>query len=298
MLSIEGLRKSYGSIQAVDGIDLEVRAGETLGLLGPNGAGKSTTMRCALGVTRPDAGRITLGDHGSPTDPAVRRRIGYAPQELAIYDELTGIENLRFFGKLQGLRGPALREGVQHALDVAGFDQERARQHVGGYSGGMKRRLNLACAIVHDPELLVLDEPTVGVDPQSRHHLLEAVAAFAKSGRTVVYSTHYMEEAERLCDRIAVIDHGRILCCASVDELLRQYGGQSVCEAELDGEPSGSNELPGEVRDGVLRFETVDAGSAVSTLAAAGLRYRSLHVRRPDLEAVFLELTGRSLRAS
>ncbi len=295
MLTLRSLAKRYGKVVAIDDLDLEVEDGETFGLLGPNGAGKSTTIRCALGVTTPDAGMIDIAGRGAPTDPAVRARIGYAPQELAIYDEMTASENLRFFARLQGLRGARLRERVAWALAFAALD-DRKHDRVAGYSGGMKRRLNLACAVVHDPDLLLLDEPTVGVDPQSRNHLFDTVERLAGEGKTIVYTTHYMEEAQRLCDRVAIIDHGRVLACDGVDALIAAHGGRAVVEAELDGEPEDAARLPGPVRDGVLRFESRDAADALDRLRAAGVPFRTLHVKQPDLESVFLDLTGRSLR--
>jgi len=295
MLQCRGLRKRYGDLTAVDGLDLEIRRGETFGLLGPNGAGKSTIIRIALGVVAPDAGTVEIAGHGAPTDPRVRACIGYAPQELAIYDELTAVENLRFFGQLQGLAGKQLKERVAWALHFVALE-DRQKHRAGTFSGGMKRRLNLACATVHDPDLLLLDEPTVGVDPQSRNHLFETVEQLAAAGKTIVYTTHYMEEAQRLCDRVAIIDKGRLLACDSVELLLRAHGGRSVVEAELDSAPAEAAKALGPVRDGVLRFEAHDASEAVERLRGAAVTYNTLHVRRPDLESVFLELTGRRLR--
>ncbi|MCA8951816.1 MAG: ABC transporter ATP-binding protein [Planctomycetes bacterium] len=295
MLRCRGLEKRFGNVIAVAGLDLAVEPGETFGLLGPNGAGKSTTIRMALGITRPDAGEVEIVGHGAPTDPAVRRVIGYAPQELALYDELTPVENLRFFGRLQGLTGRRLAERIEWALAFAALE-DRRRDRVATFSGGMKRRLNLACAAIHDPELLLLDEPTVGVDPQSRNHLFETVERLAAAGKTIIYTTHYMEEAERLCRRVAIIDRGRVLACDSVAALIGVHGGRSVVETELAGTAGELAAAIGSVADGVLRFEADDAGAAVQRLAAAGVSYRALHVRRPDLEAVFLELTGRRLR--
>jgi ABC-2 type transport system ATP-binding protein len=229
-LRLEGVRKRYGALVAVDGLDLEARPGEILGLLGPNGAGKTTTVSLATGLLEPDEGRVTIEGAGSPTLPPARRRLGVAPQALAVYDSLTGRENVRFFGALSGLSGRALAERVEWALDFVGL-VERAGDRVAGYSGGMKRRLNLAAAVVHDPEIVLLDEPTVGVDPQSRNLVFENVLALRARGRAIVYTTHYMEEAERLCDRVAIVDHGRLLAQGSVPELLAAHGGP-------DGPPS------------------------------------------------------------
>ncbi len=222
-LRLEGVRKRYGALVAVDGLDLEARPGEILGLLGPNGAGKTTTVSLATGLLEPDEGRVTIEGAGSPSLPSARRRLGVAPQALAVYDSLTGRENVRFFGALFGLSGRALAERVEWALDFVGL-VERAGDRVAGYSGGMKRRLNLAAAVVHDPEIVLLDEPTVGVDPQSRNLVFENVLALRARGRAIVYTTHYMEEAERLCDRVAIVDHGRLLAQGAVPELLAAHG--------------------------------------------------------------------------
>lgn len=295
MLTCRGLQKRFGDLLAVDGLDLAIAPGETFGLLGPNGAGKSTTIRMALGVIAPDAGSVEITGRGAPTDPEVRRCLGYAPQELAIYDELTPIENLRFFAELQGLRGARLKERIDWALEFVALT-DRRKDRVAGFSGGMKRRLNLACAAVHDPDLLLLDEPTVGVDPQSRNHLFQTVELLAKAGKTIVYTTHYMEEAQRLCSRVAIVDKGRVLACDRTEALIAAHGGRSVVEAELDGAPDPATNALGTVRDGILRFEAADAGEAVTRLRDAKVNYRALHVRRPDLESVFLELTGRRLR--
>ena len=295
MLSCRGLTKRFGDRIAVDHLDLEIRRGETFGLLGPNGAGKSTTIRMALGVVTPDHGTVEIGGRGAPSDPQVRRCLGYAPQELAIYEELTAAENLRFFAQLQGLTRKHLQERIDWALAFVALG-DRQKERSAGFSGGMKRRLNLACAAVHDPELLLLDEPTVGVDPQSRNHLFETVEQLKAAGKTIVYTTHYMEEAQRLCDRVAIVDQGKVLACDTVAALLRAHGGRSVVEAELEGAPSAAAAALGTVRDGLLRFEADDAGDAVARLRAANITYVALHVRRPDLEAVFLNLTGRTLR--
>ncbi len=296
MLRITDVRKSFGRVVAVDGLSLEVARGEVLGLLGPNGAGKTTTISMAVGLLRPDAGTVHFGDghdqgpHGSPSDPRVRRRIGVAPQALAIYGELSGRENLDFFGTLYGLKGAAKRAAVDRVLELVGLTD---RQHdlAEGYSGGMKRRLNLGAAMVHDPDLLIFDEPTAGVDPQSRHAIIEMVRLLKREGRTIVYSTHYMEEAERICDRVAIIDHGQLLALDSVRGLLSQYGGSSVVTlVRMNG-------------DGVEHEERVETADPISVLSGAlqhaRVDQRPVHSARidsPDLEMVFLKLTGRTLR--
>jgi ABC-2 type transport system ATP-binding protein len=223
VLTLDNVRKTYGSIVAVDGLSLTVQRGEVLGLLGPNGAGKSTSVNLAVGLLAPDAGTVGVNGQGSPTNAAVRRSIGVAPQALALYELLSGEENLRFFGEVYGVTGARLTERVAWSLDFVGLT-DRRRDRVAIYSGGMKRRLNLAAALVHDPELVLLDEPTVGVDPQSRNQIFENILALKRLGRTLIYTTHYMEEAERLCDRVAIIDKGRLLALGTVQELLDAHG--------------------------------------------------------------------------
>lgn len=225
LLAVDSLCYRYGERLAVDGATFSIRRGEIFGLLGPNGAGKSTTLRCISGLLAPDAG--TLAFDGRPFAPATsnadRQRIGSVPQELALYADLSARENLDFFGQMSGLAGAPLAQAVDQGLALAGL-ADRARDRVKTFSGGMKRRLNLAAGNLHAPELLLLDEPTAGVDPQSRNHLFEALVALRSAGRTLLYTTHYMEEAERLCDRIAIIDAGRILAIGTAVELATTAG--------------------------------------------------------------------------
>lgn len=264
----------------MDGLSLEIRRGEVFGLLGPNGAGKSTTIGMCVGVLRPDAGEVSVGEWGSPTRAAAREHIGLAPQSIALYDNLTARENLSFFGSLYGLKGRVLSERVERLLSTVGLS-DRAGSRVGGFSGGMKRRLNLAAALVNDPSLVLLDEPTAGVDPQSRNALFEQVRALKDAGKTVVYTTHYMEEAQRLCDRIAVIERGRLLALGGVDELIARHGGEStVVVQRAEGESV--------VRTGEPLAELQRALGSEGVISA--------RVERPNLESVFLNLTGRSLR--
>jgi ABC-2 type transport system ATP-binding protein len=282
LLVLSGLRKSYrdAAAPAVDGLRLTVRKGEIFGLLGPNGAGKTTTVAMIAGLLSPDLGTVELGGKGPPTRPDVRARLGVAPQMLSLYDGLTGEENAALFGRLYGLEGRRLALRVAAALAFVGLEG-RGRDRVATYSGGMKRRLNLAVAIVHEPDLVVLDEPTVGVDPQSRHLIFENIKALQAAGRTVVYTTHYMEEAERLCDRVGIMDHGRLLAQDSVSGLLRAHAGPPVLVAEVEG---GERRVPA---DDPLR--------ALNALAARE-RVLGFRVERPNLEQVFLHLTGRHLR--
>ena len=279
MLILDSVRKSYGTTTAVDGLSLTVARGEVLGLLGPNGAGKSTTVNLSVGLLAPDAGRVAI-EGGDPRDPVVRKRLGVAPQALALYDVLTGEENLRFFGEVYGLSGTTLGERVRWGLDFVGLT-DRKNDRVGAYSGGMKRRLNLASALVHDPELILLDEPTVGVDPQSRNQIFENILALKQLGRTLIYTTHYMEEAERLCDRVAIIDKGKLLALGPVPELLATYRAHPILVAQT--------------AQGERRIETTDPLGELNRLAATGT-VSSFHLERATLEQVFLHLTGRSLR--
>ena len=229
-LRVEGVVKRYGERAALAGLSVDAPRGSVLGVLGPNGAGKSTLVGVIFGLVHPEAGSVTW--EGEPV-AGCRARAGLAPQELSIYEELSGVENLRFFGRLFGLRGARLEARVDDALDFVGL-RERGASRVAGWSGGMKRRLNVACAIVHDPELVVLDEPTVGVDPQSRNRILDNVKALRTAGKTVLYTTHYMEEAQRLCDRVAILEGGRLLDVDAPDALIARHGGPPRLHATFD----------------------------------------------------------------
>jgi ABC-2 type transport system ATP-binding protein len=279
VLRIAGLVKKFGVTVAVDGLSLEVGRGEVLGFLGPNGAGKTTTLGMIVGAIQPDAGVVEI-DGAAPSDATVRARVGIAPQSLALYDELTARENLRFFARLYGLSAGTARARVDELLRRVELTP-RADDRVGGFSGGMKRRLNLAAALVHDPQLVLLDEPTAGVDPQSRNQILGLVRGLAGAGKTLLYSTHYMEEAQRLCSRVAIVDHGKLLLVDRVDALLARHGGRSVVHVHRG--------------DDETRVETTDPVAEVASQLGVG-GVTSLRIDRPDLESVFLNLTGRSLR--
>ena len=279
MIRVSGVSKSFGKLRAVDGLSFEVGPGEILGLLGPNGAGKSTTIGMICGLLTPDAGAVTVGDR-PPSEPGARASLGVAPQELAVYEQLSANENLRFFGTLYGLRGAALQQRVDELLEFVSLS-DRASDRAGGFSGGMLRRLNLACALMHDPEVILLDEPTAGVDPQSRNRLYELVERLREMGRAILYTTHYMEEAQRLCDRVGVIDRGAMLEMGSVEELVSAHGGPATVVIETPrGEERRHTEEP---------LKEIEA--ALATGDALGVR-----IERASLESVFLNLTGRSLR--
>jgi ABC-2 type transport system ATP-binding protein len=283
MLTLTGLVKRYGSRTAVDGLSLTVGAGEVFGLLGPNGAGKSTTVHLAVGLVAPDAGQVDVGGRGSPRQPAVRARIGVAPQTLSLYELLTAEENLAFFGRVYDLPAARLAERITWSLEFVGL-ADRRRDRVDTYSGGMKRRLNLAAAILHDPDLVLLDEPTVGVDPQSRNAIFDSLLSLKASGKTIVYTTHYMEEAARLCDRVAIIDHGKLLGLDTVHGLIATQGGPPTLILRTEA--------------GEERIETRDPLAELNRQAAArgAAMPAEFEVATPTLEQVFLHLTGRSLR--
>ena len=295
MIEARSLRKAYGDLVAVDDVSFSIRRGEAFGLLGPNGAGKTTTIQMLVGAIQPDAGSVRLDGDGDPSRAEVRRRIGVAPQELALYGELSAEENLAFFGRMYGLSGGPLRERVDWALEFSGLT-ERRRSRAATFSGGMKRRLNLACALVHGPAILFCDEPTVGVDPQSRNHIFESIEALKEQGTTLIYTTHYIEEAERLCDTVAILDQGRVLALDTVSALLAQSGGVSRVELELARRPDQGVKLPGRLEGLRLTIETERPLAAIAELGGLGLEIAHLEVDRPDLERVFLRLTGRTLR--
>ncbi len=302
MIKVEGLKKRYGDVVALDGVSFEVPRGETFGLLGPNGAGKTTAIKLLCGLLKPDSGTVSLDGKTDPTLANVRLSLGVVPQALAIYEELSAEENLRFFGRTYGLSGRKLKDRVNACLEIAGLKQ-RSKGRVSKYSGGMKRRLNMVCSLLHEPRLLLLDEPTVGVDPQSRNLIFETIEEMKKQGRTIIYTTHYMEEAQRLCDRVAILDHGRILDMDTVDNLISRHGGPSHVEAEFESKPSNPEEITSFIEDenvqfeeNRIRFATTQPMESLAALNQSGVRFRSLKVQNADLEDVFLNLTGRRLR--
>ena len=295
MIIAENIRKQFNGLVAVDDISFHIGKGEVFGLLGPNGAGKTTTINMLVGVMKPDRGKVTVDGASDPTRAEVRARIGNAPQSLALYDRLSAQENLLFYGKLYGLAGTLLKERVDWALEFVGLT-ERRKSIVDTFSGGMQRRLNLACAIVHKPPVLLLDEPTVGVDPQSRNMIFESIEKLNDEGATVVYTTHYMEEAQRLCDRVAIVDRGKMLALDTVDRLIAEHGGKALIEADLENAPEDVSALPGQLEGRHLVVETSTPMEDLARLNNAGVSFTRLKVERANLESVFLNMTGRSLR--
>jgi ABC-2 type transport system ATP-binding protein len=306
LLTVVDVRKRYGRHTALDGVSFEVFPGELFGLLGPNGAGKTTLLSivsCLLEASSGEA-RI-LGRKASTRDRQLRRQIGIVPQELAIYGELTARENLRFFGSLYGIRGTQLNERVAHVLHAIGLS-DRAEDRAEGFSGGMKRRLNLGAAIVHEPKLLLLDEPTTGVDPQSRNHIFEEVRRLAATGVAIVYTSHYIEEVQALCSRVGIIDHGKLVACDDLQTMLQKIDG--VIRFRV-GESSAELEqrlraIPGVSLNGhtgpAMELECRDVKTAlmrlISLLNDLDIELLSLETIEPNLERVFLHLTGRALR--
>jgi linearmycin/streptolysin S transport system ATP-binding protein len=301
------LKKNFAGRAAVDGVSFHLAPGEIYGLLGPNGAGKTTTIKMVCGLLHPDAGSITLDGHSAIDDLGSRSLVGYVPQDVALYPDLSASENLAFLGRLYRLGGPVLQARITEALELTDLT-DRRNDRVDSFSGGMKRRLNIAAGLLHHPKLLVLDEPTVGVDPQSRHAILERVQQFGRSGMSVLYTTHYMEEAERVCDRVGIIDHGRLIAEGTRRELVARLGERDRIDLSASGDleelATACRSVPGVVGSAAADHCVhliADDGRRVlpSVLEAAnhaGVSVSSVEVKEADLEAVFLHLTGTALR--
>jgi linearmycin/streptolysin S transport system ATP-binding protein len=307
LLRCHDLTKKFGPRTAVDGITFELAPGEIYGLLGPNGAGKTTTIKMVCGLLHPDAGTITLDGHSATDDLAAHAMVGYVPQDVALYPDLTASENLAFLGRLFRLGGSLLHERVAEALELTDLT-DRAGDRVESFSGGMKRRLNIAAGLLHHPKLLVLDEPTVGVDPQSRHAILERVQSLGAGGMSVLYTTHYMEEAERICDRVGIVDHGRLIAEGTRRELVAQLGERDRIDLAALGDlaalAAGCRAVPGVVgaaaADGCVHIIADDGRHVLPAVLEAanhaGVSVNSVEVKEADLEAVFMHLTGTALR--
>jgi ABC-2 type transport system ATP-binding protein len=313
LLKIRNLIKQYGDFTAVDNVSFDASKGSVFGLLGPNGAGKSTTINCISGLLSPTSGRISIaGADIVKESKKAKRSLGVVPQELALYEDLPAVENLKYWGKAYGLRGSELQSRVQEVLDHIGL-ADRAKDLPKNYSGGMKRRLNFGCGIVHRPSVLLLDEPTVGVDPQSRQRLFEMVEAERDAGACVLYTTHYMEEAERLCDDLGIIDHGKLIAAGTVDALKSQLSARDVLQLNGDFPDTGITELISTLTgrgmhdlelisqdDGVLTLTLSSASQHLPEIFAAitkmGGSVSETSLRSPNLETLFLLLTGKELR--
>ncbi len=307
MILVDSLQKSYGELRAVDGISFGVSEGELFGFLGPNGAGKTTTLSMICGLLKPDGGRVIVNDIDVwQTPKAAKRVLGLVPQDIALYEELTARENLRFWGGLYNLSSSELKSNMEKWLDRVGLT-DRANDAVSKYSGGMKRRLNLAVGMIHNPKIVLLDEPTVGIDPQARNTIMEIIREIAREGVTILFTTHHLEEAENLCQRIAIMDHGKILQIGSVDELARVVGDGELATFRGSFTPvSIKSALAGidvnyiSLADGsaTLGFKPngINISVLIHKLSEAGIVIENLSMQKPSLESVFLKLTGRELR--
>ena len=307
-IEVNNLKKSFGDFHAVQGASFEAQAGEVLSLLGPNGAGKSTTISMLSGLLAPTSGDACIMGHSVIREPeAAKKSLGVVPQDIALYPDLSARENLVFWGKMYGLRGPALKSAVDEVLQVIGLT-DRQRDHVGKFSGGMKRRVNIGAALLHKPDVVIMDEPTVGIDPQSRRHILDNVKELNQKGMTVLYTTHYMEEAAELSRHIAIMDKGKVIAYGSHDELIKMVGEQTRIDVTLNAEAEKVLDA-WRGTEGVAKIDSTDGKVTAlvddsnrvlprlfDAASKAGLRITSIDIQEPNLETVFLHLTGRALR--
>jgi ABC-2 type transport system ATP-binding protein len=280
MVKIKNVSKRFGSKLVVDNISLEIAPGELFGLLGPNGAGKTTTINMIVGALNPESGTIEIKNLGSPGKQAVKRLIGIVPQTVALYETLTAQENLLFFGQLYGLAGKELKDRIHWAFEIVNLT-ERRNDKVSKYSGGMKRRLNIAAALLHRPSLLILDEPTVGVDPQSRNSIFESLKTLRNEGCTIILTSHYLEEAQKLCNRVGIMDEGKLVAQDTVEKLISDFGGKSLLIVETDS--------------GKIKIETDQPVKEIIRMNDEG-NILSLQMESPSLEKAFLNITGKHLR--
>ncbi|WP_322745783.1 ABC transporter ATP-binding protein [Paenibacillus donghaensis] len=302
MLEVTGLRKAYPKKQALENVTFSLRPGTSFGFLGPNGAGKSTTMKILTGIVKADSGSAKLfGKDLTRESEAVSKYIGYVPQDITLYEKLSAFENLEFFGEAYGVRGKELKQRIQEVLTRTGL-LERSKDIVSTFSGGMKRRINIAAALLHRPKLLILDEPTVGIDPQSRNHIFEMIRELNREGVTIIYSTHYMEEVEALCDEVAIMDQGSIKAMGPLGQLLEQYGQKSIY-LEVPGltELSQDPDVASIRKEGSgWLLETEKLPDVMQRLLRQASQHawdvKQLEVVRPSLESVFLRVTGTALR--
>ena len=307
-IQVQDLHKNFGDVYAVQGVSFDVQAGEIFGLLGPNGAGKSTTISMLSCLLEPTQGDALVMDHSITREPmAVKAAIGVVPQDIALYEDLSARENLSFWGKMYGLRGAALKQRVDEVLEIIGLtDRQKGRS--GKFSGGMKRRLNIGIALLHRPQVIIMDEPTVGIDPQSRRNILDSVKELNQQGMTVLYTTHYMEEAQELSDHIAIMDQGKVIAHGTHDELVKIVGEMDRIDLAINAESARVIER-WQATEGV--FQVSDEDETLTLLVGdsnlvlprlfesatqVGVRITSVEIQEPNLEAVFLHLTGRALR--
>jgi len=308
VIEVKEVRKNFKKVEAVKGVSLTINDGEILGLLGPNGAGKSTTISIISTLFPPSSGEVLYKGKDILKNPKDFREIlGVVPQEIALYPELTGYENLRFFGKVYGLKGKELEKRIQEVLEIIGLNG-RVRDLIKNYSGGMKRRVNIGCALLHKPKILIMDEPTVGIDPQSRNHILETVKRLREEGMTIIYTSHYMEEVEYLCDRIYIMDHGKIIATGSKEELKEQISKEETMEVIFET----IDEYTVKALKNIIGVKAVNINdNRVTLIYEKGInilqlvfekaqetqkKIISIQIKTPTLEDVFLKLTGRTIR--
>jgi len=307
-IEVKNLKKSFGNLQAVQDASFAADAGEVLSLLGPNGAGKSTTISMLSGLLAPTGGGASIMGHSVVSEPeSAKKSLGVVPQDIALYPDLSARENLIFWGKMYGLRGATLKQRVDEVLEIIGL-VDRQKDHVDKFSGGMKRRVNIGAALLHKPDVIIMDEPTVGIDPQSRRHILDNVKELNRQGMTVLYTTHYMEEAAELSNHIAIMDMGRIIAYGTHDELIKLVGRETRIDITINAESERVFETwrstEGVARidalDGTLTALVDDSNRVLPRLFDAaskvGVRIMSVDIQEPNLETVFLHLTGRALR--
>jgi len=307
-IEVQNLHKAFGEIKAVDGVSFEVESGEIFSLLGPNGAGKTTAISMLSCLLRPDEGDARVMGHSIRTDQmGVKSVLGVVPQEIALYEDLSARENLTFWGKMYGLRGPALKSRADEVLEVIGLT-DRAKEQVKKYSGGMKRRVNIGIALLHKPQIIYMDEPTVGIDPQSRRSILDAVLKLKTEGTTVLYTTHYMEEAQELSNHIAIMDQGKMIAIGTHEELVKIVGATDRITVTINAESAKVMDAWKAVKgvkqvsanDGTLTILADDSNRVLprlfETAATNGVRITSVAIQEPNLETVFLHLTGKALR--
>lgn len=307
-IEVKQLKKNFGDLLAVQGVDFYAQEGEILSLLGPNGAGKSTTISMISGLLAPSEGDAMVMGYSLRTEPeAAKAMLGVVPQDIALYPDLSARENLDFWGKMYGLRGKALKNRVDEVLKIIGLE-DRQQDRVSKFSGGMKRRVNIGAALLHKPKVIIMDEPTVGIDPQSRRHILDNVKELNQQGTTVLYTTHYMEEAAELSDHTAIMDHGKVIAYGTYEELLNLIGGKTRIDLTLNTEGSLVVSTWADVEgvsgidacDGCITVLVSDSNLVLPRLFEAasrlGVRITAVDIQEPNLEAVFLHLTGRALR--
>ncbi len=310
MLEVKELKKSFGKKEVVKNVSFTIEKGEAFGLLGPNGAGKSTTISMICGLVSADQGDVLVANQSVKASPIeIKKKIGVVPQEIALYPTMSARDNLLFWGKMYGLTGTKAKKRVEEVLDIVGL-KDREKDRVETFSGGMKRRINIGAALMHEPELLIMDEPTVGIDPQSRNHILETVKSLNEKGMTIIYTSHYMEEVEFLCTRVGIIDHGEVIAIGTKSELCSRIAGSSFVEVMVETCSSEALEAMKQVENvkqvvfkeesGTIEVYTQSPqevlGSIITTAVNEGLKVEAVEIKESNLETLFLQLTGRSLR--